>query len=67
MSDNNSKLINEQLRECKGKWVALSKDETEILGVGDTMHSVVVQAHHKGTSQPLVIKIPTTEARTYFF
>ena len=53
MSEHNSTNIDEQLKVHKGKWVTLSEDENEILGVADSVRSAVNQAHEKGVHNPL--------------
>ena len=67
MSGHNSTNIDKQLETHKGKWVSLSQDEKEILGVADNVRSAVDQAHAKGEGNPLLIKVPTSEVRSYFF
>ena len=67
MNEHNSANIDEQLKAHKGKWVSLSQDEKAILGVADNVRSAVDQAHEKGEGNPLLIKVPTSEVRSYFF
>jgi hypothetical protein len=41
-----------------GAWVALSRDETRILGTGDSMRAAALQAQLKGECNPVLIKMP---------
>ena len=67
VSEDVSVTISEQLKAHKGKWVSLNENETEILGVADNVRSAVDQAHEKGETNPLLIKVPISEVRSYFF
>ena len=40
----------------KGKWVALSHDETKIVGVGVTLDEALEGAKKKGEEKPVIIK-----------
>lgn len=42
----------------KGKWVALDKNETKILGSGSSVKEVVKQARKKGVKIPILFKVP---------
>ena len=47
------------LSEAKPKsWVALSSDETRIVGRGDSYSEAVEDARRHGENDPLLIKIP---------
>lgn len=41
-----------------GAWVALSRDETRVLGSGSTMKEASYQAQQKGETNPVLIKVP---------
>jgi hypothetical protein len=41
-----------------GLWVALSNDETRVLGSGSTMKEASYQAQQKGEKNPVLIKMP---------
>jgi len=41
-----------------GVWVALSQDETRVLGSGSTMKEASYQAQQKGEQNPVLIKMP---------
>ena len=41
-----------------GAWVALSRDETRLLGTGNTMMAASLQAQLKGERYPVLIKMP---------
>ena len=41
-----------------GAWVALSRDETRILGTGDSMRAAALQAQLKGEHNPVLIRMP---------
>lgn len=42
----------------KGKWVALSHDETRVVGVGITLDEALEASKKKGEEKPVVIKSP---------
>ncbi len=42
----------------KGKWVALSHDETRVVGVGVTLDEALEAAKKKGEEKPVIIKSP---------
>lgn len=42
----------------KGKWVALSHDETKVLGIGVTLDEALEAATQKGEKKPVLIKSP---------
>jgi hypothetical protein len=41
-----------------GAWVALSRDETRILGTGNSMRAAALQAQLHGEHNPVLIKMP---------
>lgn len=41
-----------------GAWVALSRDETQLLGTGDTMMAASLQAQLKGERYPVLVRMP---------
>jgi hypothetical protein len=42
----------------RDKWIALSEDETRIVGVGDTMEEAVSAASAAGVEEPILFKTP---------
>jgi len=48
----------ELLAPHKGKWVALSHDETRVLGVGVTIDEALAEAKKKSQEKPVLIKSP---------
>ena len=42
----------------RDKWIALSEDETRIVGVGDTMEDAVSAASAAGVEEPILFKTP---------
>ena len=49
--------LSELLRPYQGKWVALSQDETQVLGSGATIDEALDEARRKGERQPIVIRV----------
>jgi hypothetical protein len=49
------------LAPYKGEWVALSSDETRILGHGKTIEETLALAKGKEEARPLLIKVPDDE------
>ena len=49
------------LAPYKGEWVALSPDETRILGHGKTIEEALALAKGKEEGRPLLIKVPVDE------
>lgn len=41
-----------------GAWVALSPDETSVLGVGSSMRVAAYEAQLKGENNPVLVKMP---------
>jgi hypothetical protein len=41
-----------------GAWVALSHDETRIVGTGNTIRAASYQAQLKGEKHPVLVKMP---------
>lgn len=49
------------LSEAKpNSWLALSSDESKVVGRGDTYSEAVAEAEKHGEDDPLLIKIPDT-------
>lgn len=49
------------LSEAKpNSWLALSSDESKVVGRGDTYSEAVAEAERHGEDDPLLIKIPDT-------
>jgi len=47
------------LREAKpNSWVALSSDESKVVGRGDSYEQAIEDAQQRGENDPLLIKIP---------
>ena len=42
-----------------GQWIALSQDETRIVGFGNTMREAVISAARNGVNEPILIKMPS--------
>ena len=40
------------------KWVALSKDQTIVVGSGDTLTEALQKAQRKGAEQPVIMFVP---------
>ena len=49
------------LAPYKGEWVALSSDETRMLGHGKTIEEALTLARGKEEGRPLLIKVPDDE------
>ena len=41
------------------KWVALSANQSQVLGSGDTVAQAVQEAHQKGEKEPAVLFVPS--------
>ena len=50
--------LTEILEPYLNKWVALSKDQTTVVGSGDTLAGALQKAQQKGTEQPMVMFVP---------
>ena len=57
------------LREAKpNSWVALSSDESKLVGRGDSYEQAIEDAQQHGENDPLLIKIPDNwEPRVFSF
>lgn len=55
------------LEPYRGKWVTLTKDETVVLGSGNTIDEALKAAEKKGELFPFLIRVPdeTTGAFLY--
>ncbi len=42
----------------RGRWIALSEDESRVVGVGSTMQEAVISAAQNGVSEPVLIRMP---------
>lgn len=49
--------LSELLRPFQGKWVALSQDETQVLGSGTTIDEALEEARCQGERQPIVVRV----------
>jgi hypothetical protein len=50
--------LKELLSPYPGKWVALSQDERQVVGVGETIEEAVALANQHGETFPVVVKAP---------
>ena len=41
-----------------GKWLALSEDESRVVGVGNTMREAVIAAARSGVDEPVLMMLP---------
>jgi hypothetical protein len=59
LTESSARDLSEVLRDAPaGAWVALSRDETRLLGTGSTMMAASLQAQLKGERYPVLIKMP---------
>ena len=59
ITESSARDLSGVLRDAPpGAWVALSRDETRLLGTGDTMMVASLQAQLKGERYPVLIKMP---------
>jgi hypothetical protein len=59
ITESAARDLSDVLRDAPpGAWVALSRDETKLLGTGDTMMAASLQAQLKGERYPVLIKMP---------
>ena len=49
-----------------GQWVALSRDETSVLGSGPDLEDAIKQAKAKGEQRPILIKAPDKNSAFLF-
>ncbi len=45
-----------------GAWVAISQDGQRVIAYGADLHSVVDRAHRDGESDPIVTRVPNSNA-----
>jgi len=45
-------------KKYKGKWVALTLDEEEVIASGESLPQILEEAKRKGLEHPIVMKIP---------
>lgn len=56
---NESDIRLRLLREAKPEsWIALSDDETAVVGKGDTYAAAVADAERNGAQEPVLIRVP---------
>ncbi|MGB7844253.1 MAG: DUF5678 domain-containing protein [Candidatus Acidiferrum sp.] len=48
----------------RGAWVALSKDEERVVAYGAELQEALEKAKEAGESDPVVIRVPESEAST---
>jgi hypothetical protein len=55
------KAINwtELFKKYKGQWVALKDDQVTVIAAGLDAKQVLVEAHRKGFSDPILHRVPT--------
>ena len=58
-----SKILN----PFKGKWVALSNDETKVVASGDSLKEVRQKAIKKRENDPIIFKVPDGFIKDYFY
>lgn len=46
-------------KKYKGKWVALKKDETTVIGSGETLKEALSEARANGYEKPILTRMPT--------
>ena len=61
------KKVAELLKSYAGKWVTLSADKTQVLGVSRKVETALSLAHQKGESHPHLIKAPDASTAAYIF
>jgi hypothetical protein len=42
----------------RDKWIAMSEDESRIVGIGDTMEEAVSKAEERGVADPILMLTP---------
>ena len=50
--------LTEILEPYLNKWVALSSDQTKVMGSGDNLTEALSEAQRKGATQPVVMFVP---------
>jgi hypothetical protein len=48
----------------KGAWVALSKDESRVVAYASELQEVLKKANEAGEKDPVVIRVPESDAST---
>lgn len=56
----------ELISPYEGKYVALSPDETQVVGVGDRLEEVIKEAKKKGIKDPVVTTVPPKDRSCYY-
>ncbi len=46
------------IKEYKGKWVALTKDEKRVVSFGKSAKETLEKAEKKGIKEPILFKVP---------
>jgi hypothetical protein len=59
-----SKILSESGRDC---WLALSEDESSVVGRGDTPEEAVKEAQRAGVSDPILIWAPKTWTPSVYY
>jgi hypothetical protein len=49
----------------RGSWVALSNDEKQLIAYGPDMDRVINQAHDEGESDPIIMRVPESNASLF--
>lgn len=50
--------LTEILAPYPNKWVALSEDQTQVVGSGTTLKEAIAEAHRKGEDDPVALFVP---------
>ncbi len=56
--DNTENYVKMLAEAPRNKWIALSDDESRIVGIGDSMEDAVSAAAEKGIREPVLLKSP---------
>lgn len=58
MEKQKTKDLSKILRPYSDEWVALSKDETKVVGSGKNLKQALEQAEKNGEEKPIITKVP---------
>ena len=59
--------MNQLIEPYPGQWVALSADESQVLGVAKTAQAALNKAQEKGERFPHLIKAPDSSTAAYIY
>ena len=65
--DKTQQRVARLLKPHAGKWVTLSADKTQVLGVSTKVETALSKAHKSGASHPHLIKAPDAFTSAYIF